>query len=103
MEKDSDENRRVQQYRLLDLPGNMAPRILCITLEEHYPQNCMMETPRYTISELHFSKFPDSGDFQCWTGNFKTEVCVSAPFPQITMSWINEVEMAKSIDDVLKS
>ena len=35
-----------------------------------YSLNCMMETPRYTISELHFGKFPDSGDFQCCDFHF---------------------------------
>ena len=34
MEKDWDENRRVQQYRLQDLPGSLKPGILCIILEE---------------------------------------------------------------------
>ena len=63
----------------------------------------MMEDPRNQISELHFGKFPDSDDFQCWRVNVKTEVCVNTPFPQITMSWINEVEMAKSVDDLLTS
>ena len=37
-----------------------------------YSQNCFMDT----ISELHFGKFPDSGDFQFWRVNFKTEMCV---------------------------
>ena len=66
-------------------------------------QNCMMEAPKHAFSELHFGKFPDPDDCQCWRVNFKTEVCVSTPFPQLTMSWINEVEMAKSIDDLLMS
>ena len=30
-------------------------------------------------------------------------VCVSAQFPQLTLSWINEVETAKSVDDLLTS
>ena len=64
-------------------------------------QNCMMEAPRYAISELHFGKFPDPEDFKCWRVNFKTDVCVSTPFPQLTMSWINEAEMAKSTDDLM--
>ena len=41
-----------------------------------YSQNCMMDVPRYSFSELHFGKFPDSGGFQCWRVNFKTELCV---------------------------
>ena len=68
-----------------------------------HSQNCMMETPRFAISELHFGKFPDLDDFQCWRVNFKTEVCVSTSCPQLTMSWINEVEMAGSFDDLVTS
>ena len=30
-------------------------------------------------------------------------VCVSTPFLQLTMSWINEVEMARSTDDLVTS
>ena len=62
-----------------------------------------METPKYTISELHFGRFRDSGDFQCWRVNFKTDVCVSTPFPQLTMSWINGEEMARSTEDIVTS
>ena len=68
-----------------------------------YSQNCTIETPRYAISELHVGKFPDPDDSQCWRVNFKTEVCVSTPFLQLTMSWINEVKMSKSLDDFLTS
>ena len=53
------------------------------------------------FSELHFWKFPNPDDFQCWRVNFKTEVCVSTATPELTMSWINDVEMAGSIDDPL--
>ena len=56
-----------------------------------------METPRYAISVLHFGKFPDSCDVQCWRAHFKTEVWV------FTMSWINDVEMTKSMDDLMTS
>ena len=49
MEKDGDENRSVQQYRLLDLPGIIGPGILCITLEELI-LIFFMEAPRSTIS-----------------------------------------------------
>ena len=59
--------------------------------------------PRYAISVLHFGKFPDPDDFQCWRVNVETDVCVSTQFPQLTMSWINEVEMARSTDDLLTS
>ena len=41
-------------------------------------QSCTMETPRYGFLELHFGKFPDPNNFQCWTVDFKTEVRVSS-------------------------
>ena len=63
----------------------------------------VMVTPRYSISELHIGKFPDPDDFQCWRINFKTEVCVSTSTPQLTVSWINEVEIATSIQDLMTS
>ena len=47
MEMDVDENRRVQQYQ----------HLLCRTEGSHSP-NCMMQVPRYTVSELHFGEFP---------------------------------------------
>ena len=50
-----------------------------------------------------FRKFPDPDDYQCWRDRFKTEVCVSTSIPELTMSWINEVEMAGSKDDPLTS
>ena len=59
----------------------------------------MMEYPRFPISELHLAKFPDSMEFESWKVNFKTEVCAKTANPQITMSWITEVEKAKSIDE----
>ena len=68
-----------------------------------YSQNCTMETPRCAISEWHFGKFPDPDDFQCWRVNFKTKKCVSASTPELIMSWILEVEMAGSMDDLTTS
>ena len=68
-----------------------------------YSQNCTMESTRYPISELHFGKFPDPDDVQCWRVNFKTDVCASTSTPEFTMSWINEVEMAGSTDELMTS
>ena len=68
-----------------------------------YPQNCVMETPRFSFSELHLGQFPDSVDFQCWKVNFKTDVCANTPCPTLTMSWIKEVEMSTSMDDFMTS
>ena len=38
-------------------------------------------------------------NLKSWKVNFKTEVCAKTANPQITMSWITEVEKAKSIDE----
>ena len=61
-----------------------------------YSQNCTVETLRSAFPELHFGKFTDPDDFQCWRVNFKTEVYASTSTPELNMSWINEVEMAGS-------
>ena len=42
-------------------------------------------------------------EFQCWNFNFKTEVCSETADPFLTMQWIKEVEIAKSIDELLTS
>ena len=63
----------------------------------------MMDYPRLPISEMHLGKFPDSLKFQSWKVNFKNEVCARTADPQITMHWIKEVEIAKSIDELMTS
>ena len=42
-------------------------------------------------------------EIQSWNVNFKTEVCTRTADPQITMLWIKEVEIAKSIDELVTS
>ena len=42
-------------------------------------------------------------EFQSWKVNFKTEVCSKTANPQMTMHWINYVEVAKSIDEFVTS
>ena len=66
-----------------------------------YSHNGVMDYTRYSILEVHLGKFPDSMEFQSWKVNLKTEVCASSQFPHISMHWITEVEMAKSIDDLM--
>ena len=63
----------------------------------------LIDYPRIPISELHLGKFPDSMEFQSWKVNFRTEVCLRTADPQITMLWITEVEIAKSIDELVTS
>ena len=58
----------------------------------------MIDYPRFPISEMHQGKMPDSVESQCSKVNFKTEVCAKSADPHLTMHWIKEVEIAKSID-----
>ena len=62
-----------------------------------------MDHPRLPISEIHLGKFADSLEFLTWKVNFKTEVCANSAVPHITMHWIKEVEIAKSIDYLMTS
>ena len=66
-----------------------------------YSHSGMMDYPRFQISEMHLGKLPDSMEFQSWKVNFKTEVCSKSGDPHLTMQWIREVEIAKSIDDLM--
>ena len=68
-----------------------------------YSHGGMMDYARFQISELHLGKFPDSMNFPSWKVNFKTDVCAKTTNPQVTMSWITDVEQAKSIDELKTS
>ena len=59
----------------------------------------MIDSPSFPTSELHLGKFPDSVEFQSWKVNIETEVCSKSADPHLTMHWIEEVEIAKSIDE----
>ena len=85
MEKDWDENRKVQQCDSSNSRNSDAWNSTRRT-GGTYSQNCTMETPRYAVSELHFGRFWDVDDFQCWRVNFKAEVCVSTSTLELTMS-----------------
>ena len=50
-----------------------------------------------------WEKVPDAVEFQSWKVNFKTEVCSKSADPHLTMQWTKEVEMAKSIDELMTS
>ena len=54
-----------------------------------------MDYPRISFTEWNLGKFPDSVEFQSWKVNFRTETCLRAADPQITVLWIKEVEIAK--------
>ena len=40
---------------------------------------------------------------QCWKVHFKTKVCSNSGSSTLAMLWIKEVEIAKSVDDLLTS
>ena len=63
----------------------------------------MMDYPRIRITEWNLGEFPDSMEFQSWKVNFRTEVCLRTADSQITMLWIKEDEMAKSIGELVTS
>ena len=50
-----------------------------------------------------WEKLPDSTEFQSWKVNFKTEVCSKSADPHLTLHWIKEVEMVKSVDELVSS
>ena len=52
---------------------------------------------------MHLGQFPNSLEFQSWKVNFETEVCSNSAYPHLTMHWIKEVEIAKSVDDLMTS
>ena len=58
---------------------------------------------RLQISDLHFDKFPAPAPFACWKIRFKTEVCTCSQFPTEAVSWIKEVEMVDSVDELRSS
>ena len=68
-----------------------------------YSHSDMMDYLRFPISELHLGKFPDPTEFQSWKVNFETQVSTKKADPQTTMHWIKEVEIAKSIYELMTS
>ena len=63
----------------------------------------MMDYPRVPFTEWNLGKFPGSMEFQSWKLHFRTEVCMRTAELQVTMLWIKEVEVAKSIDELITS
>ena len=68
-----------------------------------YSHNGVIDYPRFPISEVHLRFFPDSIEFQSLKVNFKTEVCSKTAGPHLTKRWIKEVEIGKSIDELVTS
>ena len=59
----------------------------------------------HEVSDLEGAsqEIPDSMEFHCWKVNIKTEVCSKSADPHITMQWVQEVEIAKSVDELVTS
>ena len=60
-----------------------------------------MTIPGYLSSEMHLGKFPDHTEFQSWIANFRTDVCSKSKNPMLALQWIKEIEVAKSLDDLI--
>ena len=56
-----------------------------------------MDYTIFPISEMRPRKCTDSMEFHSWKVNIKTEACSKTADPNLTMHWIKEVEIAKSI------
>ena len=63
----------------------------------------MMDYPRVPFTEWNLGKHPHAMEFQSWKLNFRTEVCMRTAESQVTMLWIKEVEVTKSIDELVTS
>ena len=68
-----------------------------------YSHGGMMDYSRCPIKEWNLGKLPDSMEFHSWKINFRTEVCLRTADLQVTMLWIKEFEIAKSIDELVTS
>ena len=68
-----------------------------------YSHHGMIDYTRIPITEWNLGDFPDSMEFPSWKVNFKTEVCSKTADPHLIMHWIKEVEIAKSIDELVTS
>ena len=76
------------KYQLHILPWRFRFGTLCI-VQEALVRKKWWETGRNQVSDLYFDKFPDS--------------CSNSGCSTIAMRWIKEVEVVKSVDDVLTS
>ena len=62
-----------------------------------------MVYPRIAVAEWNLVEFLDSMESQSWKIDFRTEGCLRTADPRVTMLWIKEVVIAKSIDELVTS
>ena len=67
------------------------------------PQNYVVGQQRQQMSELQFDRFPNPSSFLVWKTRYKTQVSSGSDFTSEAMSWIKEVEMVGSLDDLKSS
>ena len=67
------------------------------------PQNSMVGQQRQQISDLQFDKFPTPSTFSCWKIRFKNQVTICSDFASEAVSWIQEVEMVDTVDELKPS
>ena len=67
-----------------------------------YSHKGMMDYPRIPVTEWNLVNFL-TVEFRSWKVNFRTEVCLTTADPQITTLWMKEVEIAKSIEELMTS
>ena len=60
-----------------------------------------MTIPSYPSSPMHLGKFPELTEFESWNVSFQIEVCSKAKNPMLALQWIKEIEVAKSLDDLI--
>ena len=63
----------------------------------------VMDHTRVPFTEWNLGHLCDSMEFQSWKVNFRTEICQQTADPLITMLSIKEVEIAKSVDELVTS
>ena len=67
------------------------------------PKNSSAGQQRQQISELQFDKLSTPSSVLLWNIRFKNRVSSCSDFPSDAMSWIKEVEMVDSVDDLKPS
>ena len=91
------------KIKIRDASLDSQPKIQSFLVREIFQRIMGADQQRLQISDLHFDKFPTPVTFARWKIRFKTEVCTSSQFPTEAMTWIKEVEMVDSVDDLKSS
>ena len=68
-----------------------------------YSHSGMVDYPRASFAELNLGTFLYPMEFQRWKTNFRAGDCLKTADPQFTVLWSEEVEIAKSTDELLTS